>query len=103
MKITVEHIPVPENEVVLRCPELDEEMLWVLSLLRSGLQRLLVWDQERLTTLLPPGGGGLLREPGRQDLRLYGRRRVSDRTVPGRAGGTVRSGRLFPVRKVRPG
>ena len=55
MKITVEHIPVQENEVVLRCPELDEEMLWVLSLLRSGLQRLLVWDQERQTTLLTPG------------------------------------------------
>ena len=55
MKIKVEHTPVPENEVVLRCPELDEEMLWVLSLLRSGLQRLLVWDPERRTVLLPPG------------------------------------------------
>lgn len=55
VKITVEHVPVPENEVVLRCPELDGEMLWVLSLLRSGLQKLCVWDEERSVTLLPPG------------------------------------------------
>ena len=55
MKITVEHAPVSENQVVLRCAELDGEMLWVLSLLRSGLQRLLVWDGERQTVLLPPG------------------------------------------------
>lgn len=55
MKITVEHAPVPENEVVLRCPELDGEMLWVLSLLRSGLQKLCVWDEAKAVTLLPPG------------------------------------------------
>ncbi|USF26567.1 hypothetical protein N510_001495 [Firmicutes bacterium ASF500] len=55
MKITVEHSGVTENEVILRCPVLDEEMLGVLSLLRSGLQRLCVWDDSRQTTLLPPG------------------------------------------------
>lgn len=55
MKITVEHIPVAENEVVLRCPELDGEMLWVLSMLRSGLQKLCVWDEEKKVTLLSPG------------------------------------------------
>ena len=27
MKITVEHCDTPENEVILRCRELDEEML----------------------------------------------------------------------------
>ena len=54
MKITVEHCQVQENEVVLRCREVDEEMLWVLSLLRSGLQRLCVWDENRETTLLSP-------------------------------------------------
>ena len=27
MKITVEHIGETENEVILRCPVLDEEML----------------------------------------------------------------------------
>lgn len=54
MKITVEHTGSAENEVVLRCPSLDEEMLGVLSLLRSGLQRLCVWDGSRQTTLLTP-------------------------------------------------
>ena len=54
MKITVEHSGVTENEVILRCPALDEEMLGVLSLLRSGLQRLCVWDDSRRTTLLTP-------------------------------------------------
>ena len=54
MKITVEHTDLPENEVILRCPVLDEEMLGVLSLLRSGLQRLCVWDDSRRTTLLTP-------------------------------------------------
>lgn len=55
MKITVEHGPVSENEVVLRCPELDQEMLWVLSLLRSGLQKLCVWGEQKEATLLAPG------------------------------------------------
>lgn len=55
MKITVEHTPVLENEVVLRCPELDQEMLWVLSLLRSGLQKLCVWNEGREAVLLSPG------------------------------------------------
>ena len=55
MKITVEHGAAAENEVVLRWRELDEEMLWVLSLLRSGVQKLCVWDGERNTVLLPPG------------------------------------------------
>lgn len=54
MKITVEHADLPVNEVILRCRTLDEEMLGVLSLLRSGLQRLCVWDDSRQTTLLSP-------------------------------------------------
>ena len=54
MKIIVEHTDLSENEVILRCPTLDEEMLGVLSLLRSGLQRLCVWDEGRSTTLLFP-------------------------------------------------
>ena len=55
MKIMVEHAQVQENEVVLRCPALDEEMLWVLSVLHSGIQRLCVWDEQRCTVLLSPG------------------------------------------------
>lgn len=55
MKITVEHSQVEENEVVLRCPALDEEMLGVLSLLKSSLQKLCAWDQDREMVLLAPG------------------------------------------------
>lgn len=55
MKITVEHRDVEENEILLRCRAVDQEMLWVLSLLRSGLQKLCVWDENRETTLLSPG------------------------------------------------
>ena len=47
MKVRVEYAPVLENEVVLRCPRLDQEMLRVLSLVRSGLQKLCVWDEIR--------------------------------------------------------
>lgn len=55
MKITVEHVPAGESEVVLRCSELDQEMLWVLSMLRSGLQKLCVWGETREAVLLAPG------------------------------------------------
>lgn len=54
VKITVEHRAGAENEVVLRCAALDEEMLWVFSLLRSGLQRLCVWSESREVVLLRP-------------------------------------------------
>ena len=51
MKITVEHCNIPENEVILRCRELDDEMLRLLALVRSGMQKLLVWNEQR--ELLP--------------------------------------------------
>lgn len=49
MKIRIEHAPLEENEVILRCAQLDDEMLRVLSLLRSGMQKLLVWNEQRET------------------------------------------------------
>ncbi len=52
MKITVEHSPVSENEIILRCPQLDEEMLHVLSLLKSSMQKLCAWDENREVVLL---------------------------------------------------
>lgn len=55
MKIVVEYARVPENEVILRCETLDQEMLRVLALLRSGLQKLCVWDDKREVILLSPG------------------------------------------------
>lgn len=47
MKIRIEHAPLEENEVILRCTQLDDEMLRVLSLLRSGMQKILVWNEHR--------------------------------------------------------
>ena len=47
MKIRIEQTSVEENEVILRCAQLDDEMLRVLSLLRSGMQKLLVWNEHR--------------------------------------------------------
>ena len=49
MKIRIEQTSVEENEVILRCTQLDDEMLRVLSLLRSGMQKLLVWNEQRET------------------------------------------------------
>ena len=49
MKIRIEQTSVEENEVILRCAQLDDEMLRVLSLLRSGIQKLLVWNEQRET------------------------------------------------------
>ena len=51
MKITVEHIESEENEVILRCRELDDEMLRLLALVRAGMQKLLVWNERK--DLLP--------------------------------------------------
>jgi DNA-binding LytR/AlgR family response regulator len=47
MKIRIEQTSVEENEVILRCAQLDDEMLRVLSILRSGMQKLLVWNEQR--------------------------------------------------------
>ena len=49
MKIRIEQTSLEENEVILRCAQLDDEMLRVLSLLRSGMQKLLVWNEQRET------------------------------------------------------
>lgn len=49
MKIRIEQTSVEENEVILRCAQLDDEMLRVLSLLRSGMQKLFVWNEQRET------------------------------------------------------
>lgn len=54
MKITIGHCDRPENEVILRCQELDEEMLHILALLRSGMQSLCAFTEERETVLLSP-------------------------------------------------
>ena len=35
LKITVEHIKEGENEIILKCKKLDEEMLEILELLKE--------------------------------------------------------------------
>lgn len=47
MKITVEHTDAAENEIILRCRELDDEILRLLALVRAGMQKLLVWNEKR--------------------------------------------------------
>ena len=54
MKITVEHCDTPENEVILRCRELDDKMLHVLALLRSGMQTLCAFTENREAVFLSP-------------------------------------------------
>ena len=54
MKITVEHCDTPENEVIVRCRELNEEMLHILALLRSGMQSLCAFTEDRETVFLSP-------------------------------------------------
>jgi len=54
MKIRVEHRPGGENEVVLRCESLDEEMLSVLALLMEASSRLPA-SKDGETHMLEPG------------------------------------------------
>ena len=54
MKITIEHCDVPENEIILRCPELDDEMLHILALLKSQNQRICALDENKDLTFLSP-------------------------------------------------
>ena len=44
MKITVEHAECEKNEMILRCRELDDEILRLLALVRSGMKKLLESD-----------------------------------------------------------
>ncbi|GAA0114916.1 MULTISPECIES: LytTR family DNA-binding domain-containing protein [Clostridium] len=54
MKITVEHTDVEENEIILRCKSIDEEMLHILSLLKSRTQKLCVFKEKSELILLSP-------------------------------------------------
>lgn len=53
MKIRVEHIADAENEVILRCKELDEEMLEILSLLRERTTKLIGQKNGEIHMLQP--------------------------------------------------
>lgn len=51
MKILVEHGAFDENEVVLRCKELDEEMLEILALLKERSSRLAAYKDGEIHML----------------------------------------------------
>lgn len=53
MKILVEHGDFEENEVVLRCRELDTEMLELLNLLKDRSSRLAGYHDGEIHMLLP--------------------------------------------------
>lgn len=51
MKITIEHVSCEENEVILKCRELDAEMLEVLSYLKKSMPKLAAKKDEGLILL----------------------------------------------------
>lgn len=53
MKIRVEHGEFPESEVILRCKELDDEMLDVLALLRERSAKIACFKDGETHFLLP--------------------------------------------------
>lgn len=53
MKITIEHVSCEENEVILKCRELDAEMQEVLSYLKKSMPKLAAKKEEDLILLGP--------------------------------------------------
>ncbi|VYU35367.1 LytTR family transcriptional regulator [Clostridium tertium] len=54
MKITVQHMDIEENEIVLKCKSIDDEMLHILSFLKSRSQKLCVFKEKNELILLSP-------------------------------------------------
>lgn len=54
MKITVEHMDIDENEIVLRCRSIDDEMLHILSFLKSRSQKICAFKEKNELILLSP-------------------------------------------------
>jgi len=53
LKITVEHVDCEENEVVLRCKNIDDEMLEILSILKEQSLKLPARKDGNITMLTP--------------------------------------------------
>ncbi|MGG0720544.1 LytTR family DNA-binding domain-containing protein [Robertmurraya massiliosenegalensis] len=53
MKIKVEHTESGDNEIILRCKELDDEMLEILSLLRDRTLKIVAKKEGEVFMLLP--------------------------------------------------
>ncbi|MGL5150831.1 MAG: LytTR family DNA-binding domain-containing protein [Clostridium sp.] len=54
MKITVEHMDIDENEIILRCKSIDDEMLHILSFLKSRTQKLCAFKDKNELIFLSP-------------------------------------------------
>ncbi len=54
MKIIVEHEDLEENEIILRCARIDDEMLQILTYLKSHSQKLCAFDEQQNMMLLSP-------------------------------------------------
>lgn len=55
LKIKVEHDNIEENEIILRCKTIDDEMLQILTYLKSQSQKLCVYNDKNEAVLLSPG------------------------------------------------
>lgn len=54
MKITVDHMDIEESEIILRCKSIDDEMLHILSFLKSRSQKLCAFKDRNELILLSP-------------------------------------------------
>lgn len=54
MKIHVEHTDVKESEILIRCRDLDEEVLHILSLLKSHNQKICACNDKKELLFLSP-------------------------------------------------
>ncbi|MDL2301109.1 LytTR family transcriptional regulator DNA-binding domain-containing protein [Lachnospiraceae bacterium OttesenSCG-928-D06] len=53
MKITVEHRSGGENEIILRCETLDEEMLDILAYFKERITKIIAYKNHELFMLMP--------------------------------------------------
>lgn len=53
MKITVEHVPSDENEIILRCKQLDSEMLDILAYLKETMMKIVAYKDDEIIMLIP--------------------------------------------------
>ena len=58
MKIKIEHGDYEENEILLRCREVDSEIMRIIAFLNLQTQKLSGWKSKEEITMLECGGIG---------------------------------------------
>lgn len=53
VKITVEHVTSDENEIILRCTQLDSEMLDILAYLKETMMKIVAYKDDEIIMLIP--------------------------------------------------